>query len=337
MTVAWTLEPGKGIASMQQRELHAERPGAGEVRVALRAMSVNARDLMIAAGQSPLPVAESLIPLSDAAGVVDEVGEGVAGLEPGDRVVLTFNPAHRSGDYAPWMEASAFGGSRQGLLRSDVVVEEAAVVPIPDSISFEQAACLPCAGAVAWNAMFEIGGVVPGSTVVATGTGNVSLIAMGLARAAGARFGVTSSSEEKLQRARELGADFGVDYRTRPDWDAGVREATGGRGADVVLENAGPPSIACAVRAGARDGVVVQIGWKGLDGPPIDVLQLALGGVSIRPVMVGSRAMLERVVAAVGFNGIEVPIEASFAFDQATEALEAASGNTFGKVVVRHD
>lgn len=171
---------------------------------------------------------------------------------------------------------------------------------------------------------------------MATGTGTVSLIALQLAKAAGIRFGVSSSDDAKLAQAAELGADFGVNYRTHSDWPTQVRAATEGEGAHVVLENAGPPSIASSVRATAAGGRVVQIGWKGLEGPPIGVPDLALGQVSIVPIIVGSRVMLERLVAAVAFNRIEVPIHATYAFDEAPRAFEALSnGQALGKIVIR--
>ena len=338
MTTSWHLRPGDGIASLTRRESARTEPGPGEVRVSLRANSINARDLMTAIGHSPLPAADDLIPLSDGAGVVDAIGEGVTRVAVGDRVVITFNPVHQTGAYEPYMEANALGGMRQGLLREETTLEEMAVVPLPDAISFEQAACLPCAALVAWNALFETGSLKPGQTVVAVGTGAVSLIALSLARAAGARVGVTSSDDSKLERAREYGAHFGVNYRERTDWDVAVREATSGHGADVVLETAGPPSVATAVRAAAQGGLVAQIGFKGMEGPAVSMLDMALGGVSLRPVMVGSRAMLERLVAAVAVNDIKLPVHSRHNYEEAPTAFETAlSGDTFGKVVITQE
>lgn len=337
MTRSWTLTPGHGSSSLALRDTPLEEPGFGEVRVAIKASSVNARDLMIAAGHSPMPAAEMLIPLSDGAGVVEAVGEGVSRVAVGDRVVIAFNPAHQTGAYEPWMEPSAHGAVAQGMLREGAVFNEMALVRLPSGLSFEQAACLPCAGVVAWNALFEAGPFTPGITILATGTGGVSLVALRLAKMAGARFGVTSSDEEKLTRAEAMGADFGVNYRARADWDQAVKEATDGQGAHIILENAGPPSVATSIRAAAQGGRVAQIGWKAFDGPPPSVIDMALGGVSLAPVMVGSRAMLEKLVAAVALNGTEMPVHETVPFDAAPQAFHAMeSGDVFGKVVITH-
>lgn len=335
MTRSWILTPGQGIDSLKLQDRDPGSPGRFDVRIALKAVSLNARDLMIADGLSPMPALENLVPLSDGAGEVIEIGDGVSRVSVGDRVVIAFNPAHQTGDYQPWMEPSALGAATQGLLREEVILNEMAAVPLPETISYEQAACLPCAGVVAWNAIFESGSFFPGMTVLATGTGNVSLAAIQLAKSAGARVGITSSSDEKIKNAISLGADFGVNYRNRDDWDQIVIEQTGGHGADVILENAGPPSVATSIKAAAHHGRVMQIGWKGLEGPPISVLDMALGSISLVPVMVGSRSMLERLVAAVDVNQVEMPIHDVIEFDQAPAAfVEARSGQTSGKVVI---
>lgn len=290
---------------------------------------------MVALGHSPMPVGDEVIPLSDGAGVVEEVGIGVETIAPGDRVVITFNPAHQTGPFEASMAAHALGEMRSGVLASEVVIEEKALVKLPNNVSFEQAACLPCVGVTAWNALFESGTLMPGQTVVATGTGTVSLTAMLLAKAAGARFGITSSDDAKLEQAKELGADFGVNYRQSSGWDKAVREATGNEGAHVVLETAGPPSIAKSIKAASQNGRVMQIGLKGMEGPPINVLDLLIGGVSVIPVMVGSRVMLERVVSAVSVNDIEIPIHARFSFSEAPQAFESSmGGKSFGKTII---
>lgn len=338
MTQSWTLRPGEGTASMTLKDRAPEPLMPGQARVALKAWSLNARDIMVAAGQSPVPVARELTPLSDAAGIVTEIGEGVSRVAVGDRVVLAFNPAHQAGAFEPWMGAHAFGEMAQGLLSTERVLDQMALVRLPEQISFEQAACLPCAAVTVWNALFEVGPLRPGQTVLATGTGPVSLIALRFAKAAGARVGITSSDDAKLARARALGADFGVNYRAQADWHQAVRAATDGKGADVVLETAGPPSIATSVKAAAQDGRVVQIGFKAFDGPAISMLDLVMGGIRVMPVMVGSRVMLDRVVAAVSVNAIEIPIHSTVSFADAPLAFETQmSGAAFGKVTLKAD
>ncbi|MEM6928932.1 MAG: NAD(P)-dependent alcohol dehydrogenase [Myxococcota bacterium] len=333
MPEAWTLRPGEGPSSLRRQPRPSPPLAPGQIRVSMRAVSLNARDLMVAHGQSPMPVSDELVPASDGAGVVEEIGSGVTHVAVGDRVVSTFNPAHQSGRFEPRMAASALGELADGVLAEEVVIDALAAVKLPDALSFEQAACLPCTGVTAWNALFGTGPLLPGQVALATGTGNVSLMAIQLARAAGARVGVTSSSTAKLDRAAALGAHFGVNYRARTDWGAAVKEASG-TGAHVVLENAGPPSIAESVRATARGGRVVQIGWKGLEGPPIDVLDMALGDISLTTVMVGSRRMLEDLVQAIALHRIEVPIQDTFGFADAVAAFEAQAAGPFGKVVI---
>ncbi|MEM7435040.1 MAG: NAD(P)-dependent alcohol dehydrogenase [Myxococcota bacterium] len=337
MPRSWTIKPGHGPSSLTLEERPRPPLSPGQARVSIHATSLNARDLMVALGQSPMPVADELVPVSDGAGVVEEVSEGVTRVGVGDRVVVTFNPAHQSGPFEPYMAAHALGELSDGLLADEAVVDQMALVKAPDSLTFEQAACLPCVGVTAWNALFGSGPLFPGQTVVATGTGNVSLFAMQLAKAAGARFGVTSSDDRKLDRARALGADFGINYRLRPDWENAVREATDGVGAHVILENAGPPSVAASIRAAAQGGRVIQIGWKGLEGPPLSVVDMALGGVSLQTVMVGSRLMLERLVDAVVANDLRIPIHGTLDFGDAPRAYEILAGGTFGKVVMTHN
>ncbi|MEO1323309.1 MAG: NAD(P)-dependent alcohol dehydrogenase [Pseudomonadota bacterium] len=337
MNEAWTLSPGQGPSSLKLSPQQEVALGPEDVRVAIKANSINARDIMIAIGQSPLPVSDHLIPLSDGAGEVLEVGALVTDFQHGDRVVAAFNPAHIDGPYRPEMEPSAFGGVASGLLATQVNLPAACLERLPDNVSYEQAACLPCAGVVAWNALFETGSVVPGDVVFATGTGAVSLIALGLAKAAGAVFGISSSDEDKLEQARAMGADFTINYRTEPNWHEAVRRETNGRGANVILETIGPPSIAKSVKATAQKGRVAQIGFKGADGPPIEVLDMMVSSVSIDPVMVGSRMMLSRLVNAVSHNQIQIPIAASFSFSDAPAAFAAArSGEGLGKIVVTH-
>lgn len=335
MVASWKFRPGKGLESLFLCDSEEAPLNFGQVRVSIKANSLNARDIMVAMGQSPLPVGEEIVPLSDGAGVVTEVGDGVTRVVPGDRVVVTFNPAHQNGPFESYMAVNALGELRSGLLSTEIVIEDMALVKLPDNVSFEQAACLPCVGVTAWNALFESGPLKPGQTVLATGTGMVSLMAMQLAKAAGLRFGITSSDNEKLHNAKELGADFTVNYRENRQWDQSVRSETNGQGADVVLETVGPPSIATSVKAAASGGRVMQIGLKGMEGPAISTLDLLVGGVSVIPVMVGSRAMLERLVACVSINNITMPVHARFSFEEVPNAFSSfVSGESFGKIVI---
>ncbi|MEM1075771.1 MAG: NAD(P)-dependent alcohol dehydrogenase [Pseudomonadota bacterium] len=338
MSQKWTLRPGEGIASLSLKDIPDTELSAGQARVALKAFSLNARDLMVANGISPVETATELVPLSDAAGVVEEVASDVTDVSVGDRVVVTFNPRHQSGAFESYMGAFAHGEVAQGVLARHKVFEARALVRLPDNVSFEQAATLPCAAVTAWNALFEAGHLKPGQTVFATGTGSVSLIALLLAKVAGARVGISSSDPAKLEHAEALGADFGVNYLERPNWDAAVREATEEHGAEVVVETAGPPSIATAVRAAAQNGTVAQIGLKGMEGPAVSMLDLVMSGVRVVPIMVGSRTLLERVVAAVSRNAVKIPVHQRFDFGESPAAFSALqSGDAFGKVTITID
>lgn len=331
----WTIRPGGGVGSLERAETADREPGPGEVRVRIAAASLNARDVMIAVGHYPMPTGETVVPLSDGAGTVDATGEGVERFAPGARVVIAWNPDHISGPHRPWMAPRSLGAAVPGVLAETVIVREEALVALPEGMSFSQAACLPCAGTTAWNALFESGPpLVPGSAMVATGTGALSLIGGLIAKAAGARAVITSSDTDRIERAKAIGLDGGALY-TDEDWPERTRELTGG--ADVVLENAGPPSIAASVRAAGPGGRVCQIGWKGMEGPSLDAIAMAMGGVSVVPIQGGSRDMLERLVAAVDVNGIEVPIAERVGFADAPRAFEAQMAEPFGKVVVEMD
>lgn len=333
----WIVKPGSGIDSLQIRESESETLKPNEVRIAIKANSINSRDVMAAMGLSPMPLLAEIIPLSDGAGVVTEIGHAVTDFSSGDRVVIAFNPSHQDGPFHSKMSFGALGEVRPGVLANEVVIEETALVRLPDTISFEQAACLPCVAVTAWNALFELSPLMPGQTVVAVGTGTLALTAMQLAKAGGARFGITSSDDAKLDRAQELGADFVVNYRDTPHWSDAVKEQTGGRGADVVLETVGPPSIAQSIKACSQGGRVMQIGFKSMEGPPIEVLDLLVGGVRIVPVMVGSRAVLERVITAVSLHDLKIPIHASFGFEDAPRAFAASMApESFGKTIIQH-
>ncbi len=332
----WMLTPGGGPRSLELIDVALPQPGPGQVRVRMEAASLNARDLMIADGHYPGSLADTVIPLSDGAGRVSALGPGVDGVDVGARVVIAWNPAHLDGHHQPWMMDKALGALHPGLLRHEVVVDASALVALPEAVSFEQAACLPCAGSTAWNALFVVGALRPGQIVLATGTGGLSLIALQLAKAAGAVFGITSADDERLALARRLGADFTINYATRADWHEAVKEATDGVGAHVILENAGPVSIAQSMKAAAQGGRVCQIGWKGIEGPPVDIIDMAMTGASLVPIQGGSRRMLAELVAAVAANRIEVPVAKTFAFEDAPLAFASmARGHAFGKVVIK--
>jgi NADPH:quinone reductase-like Zn-dependent oxidoreductase len=323
-----------GIEGLTLAE-RAERPlGKGEVRVAMRAASLNYRDLIVARGGFPGGLTRSLIPLSDGAGDVIEVGEGVTRVKPGDRVSPIFKQSWIGGEIVPADNLTALGGAIDGVLAETGVFNEQGLVHVPDCLSYEEAATLPCAAVTAWSALYAARPLVAGDTVLALGTGGVATFAIQFAKAAGARIIVTSSSDAKLARAREIGASEGVNYVQRPDWGTAVLELTGGRGVDTVVETGGGATLEQSVVATRLAGVISLVGV--LTKGAIDPLLLMRANLTVRGIGVGSRQDFEAMNRAIVANGIKPVIDKVFAFEDAAQAyrhLEAAGH--LGKVVIR--
>jgi NADPH:quinone reductase-like Zn-dependent oxidoreductase len=302
----------------------------------MRAVSLNYRDLAVATGNYfGGSVKRDTVPLSDGAGEVVAVGPGVTRVKTGDRVASTFFQVWRDG--APPPNLAALGSPLDGVLSEYLVVHEEGLVPLPPEMSFEEGACLPCAGVTAWNAVECVGKPVkPGDTVLTLGTGGVSLFALQFSKAAGARVIITSSSDEKLDRARKLGASDTINYKRTPDWAAEVMKCTDGRGADHVIEVGGVGTLAKSFQSLARGGKVALIGV--LAGPQGDTNPhpLMLKGASLHGIFVGSRALFEAMMTAISVNRIKPVVDKVFAFDDAFEAYKLlAAGGHFGKVVIK--
>ena len=324
-----------GFNDLILTEADTPRPGRGQVLVRMRAASLNFRDLSVATGKymmSKLP--PNLVPLSDGAGEVVELGEGVTRVRVGDRVAGIFMQSWIGGEMSQEDAGSALGGAIDGVLAEHVVFDERGLVHLPGHLSYEQAATLPCAAVTAWNALFGLQPVGPGQTVLVLGTGGVSVFALQFAHAAGARVIATSSSDEKLARALAMGASDGVNYKAEPEWQAAVRALTAGRGVDHVVEVGGPGTIQRSVGAARSGGVVTLIGV--LSRGTLDPLAVFAGGAIIRPVYVGSRQMFEAMNRAIASHRIEPVIDRVFPFEEAREAYVHLKGATHvGKVVVR--
>ncbi len=332
----YTVQPGAGIDGLTLQTGEIPEPGDGQVLVKLHAASLNFRDLMVVRGHYPGVAPGALVPLSDGAGEVVRCGAGSTKFKPGDRVAGIFMQSWLAGPMVDADAASGLGAGLPGVLAQYRVFDEAGLVPVPAHLNFAQAATLPCAGVTAWNALFGLSAVQPGQTVLVLGTGGVSIFALQLAHAAGARVIVTSSSDAKLERARALGAAAIINYSTTPDWAPEVRRLTGGRGVDVVEETGGAGTLAASVAATRRNGAVHMIGV--LTMGQIDPISILLGGVLVRGVMVGSRDMFEALNQAVEVAGISPVIDRVFAFDEVKRAYEylQAAGH-MGKVVVTLD
>ncbi len=322
---------------LARKEVERPEAGPGEVLVRVRAVSLNRRDvMMLNARYGPGGNAEGGIPLSDGAGEVIAVGPNVTRFKVGDRVAGIFFEKWIDGDRSAEINASARGGNAGGMLSEVIVSHEDALVAIPDHLSYEEAATLPCAGVTAWVGLFKHGGLEAGDFVLLEGTGGVSTLGLQLAAAAGARPIITSSSDEKLERAKALGAFGTVNYRTNPEWQRTVRELTGGTGVKHVLEVGGEDTLPRAVQALGYDGHIALIG--GLSGfassLPVGAL-MTLGG-RVTGIYVGSRADFEALNAFIAEHEIKPHVDRVFEFEDAQAAFELMEhGDFFGKIVIR--
>ncbi len=333
---AYQILPGDGIDGLQCVDLPDRELGIGEVRVRVHAVSLNYRDLMVASGNYLVNVDDPIIPCSDGAGEVLAVGHGVTNVQVGDRVAASFFPHWQDGRTSPSKIRHALGGDVDGMLAEEVVLDEGALVRIPHGMSYVDASTLPCAGVTAWNAIFESGNrVQPGDTVLLLGTGGVSVLGLQLARAAGLTTIITSSSDAKLQRARELGAHHTINYRNTPEWQNEVLRLTDGVGAHVVLEVGGQGTVNRSVASAAMGGSVAIIGGVSGFGGEVNPATLLATAKRLVGIYVGSRTMLEQVARFADSTGIEPVVDRVFSFDQAREAYRyMASGSHFGKVVI---
>ncbi len=328
---------GNGVETLTLVERPRPRPGPGQVLVRVRATSLNYRDLLVASGTYARggPPRRPLVPLSDGAGEVVEVGGGVTRLRAGDRVAGAFFPKWIDGPSDEAKTASALGGSVDGVLAEEVVLDGDAVVRFPEHLSFEEAATLPCAGVTAWVGLFALGGLKAGETVLAMGTGGVSIFALQLAKAAGARVVLTSSHDDKLARGKALGADGEVNYRTAPQWDQAARALTGGRGVDHILEVGGATTLPVSLRAVREGGHVTLVGLLGGQRGDLESARRNDRGVRVDPVYVGSVRHFEDLNGAVARWKLRPVVDRVFPFEKAREAYEhLRSGAHFGKIVV---
>ena len=308
-------------------------PGPGKVLVRVRAVSLNYRDLLLSQNAAR---PRTIVPCSDGAGEVAAIGTRVSRVRVGDRVAGIFFQTWLDGPLTDDVHAQALGGSADGMLTEYVVLSEQGVVKLPDYLSYEEAACLPCAGVTVWNGLFEQGRLQPGQTVLLQGTGGVSILGLQLAKAAGARVIITSSSDEKLARARALGADETINYRTTPAWEQAVQQLTAGLGADHVVEVGGAGTLEKSLGATRASGHIAFVGVLTGRAAPIATGLLLTKSLRLTGIYVGSRAMFERLLAALEQSQLRPVIDRVFAFDEAPAALAyLASGAHFGKVVVR--
>ncbi len=331
---AYRLPQAGGIEALVKADLPTPKPGPRQVLVKVAACSLNFRDLAIVLGTYRMPVKPNLVPLSDGAGEVVDVGAGVTRVKVGDRVAGCFFQRWVGGAMAADTHASALGGGIDGMLAEYAVLEEDGVVKLPAHLSYEQAATLPCAAVTAWHALSEHARIVAGQSVLVQGTGGVSIFALQFARLMGAQVIVTSSSDQKLARAKELGAAYGVNYKSTPEWDKAAVEWSGG-GVDHVVEVGGPATLAQSLRAIRIGGKITLIGV--LSGAAeINPMLIFARRANLQGISVGSMQMFEAMNRAIAASALRPVIDKVFPFDETPAAYRhLQSARHFGKVVIR--
>ena len=315
------------------------QPGRREFLVRVRATSLNYRDLIVLKGGGRGPTKVGVVPLSDGAGEVVALGDGVTRFAAGDRVIGCFHPRWFGGPIKADYLTDRLGGNLDGMLAEYAVVSEEAAVPVPDDLSFEEAATLPCAGVTAWVALTRHQrGVTAGDTVLTQGSGGVSIFALQFARLLGAQVIATTSSAEKAERLKALGAAAVINYVETPDWHEEIVKLTSGRGADCVVEIGGPSTLTNSIKAFAVGGHISLIGSSlSRSGIMLDPLLLGGRGMSLGSISVGSRADFEAMNRAIALHRLRPVIDRVFPFEEAPAAYRHFESRAhFGKVVVSH-
>ncbi len=331
---AWQITSAGGIDALSATTRPVEQPAHGQILVRVRAVSLNYRDLLHVLGyadQDRWP----LVPCSDGAGDVVAVGAGVTRFKVGDKVAGTFFQRWVSGNVSPAVMESALGGRQQGMLAEHVILSEEGAVAIPAGWSYAQASTLPCAALTAWHALVTKGRVRAGETVLVLGTGGVSLFALQIAKMHGARVILTSSSDDKLARARAMGADETINYRQFSDWEQRVLELTGGLGVDHVVEVGGAGTFEKSCASARFGGNVWLIGVLTGFESTINPISVLFKSLSVQGIYVGSRDMFDAMNAAFSANELKPVIDREFAFADAPAAFHymQAAGH-FGKIIV---
>ncbi|MBM4071605.1 MAG: NAD(P)-dependent alcohol dehydrogenase [Planctomycetes bacterium] len=332
---ACEIQGGFGIDSLQVVERAEPRPGAGQALVRMRAWSLNYRDLLLVKGNYNPKLKLPFTPLSDGAGEVVAVGDGVTRVKPGDRVAGIFMQSWLDGAVTEAKAASALGGAIAGVAAEQMLFDAEGLVHVPDHLNFDEAATLPCAAVTAWHALVSHGHVKAGDTVLVQGTGGVSIFALQFALLSGACVIATSSSDDKLARVLQLGASDGINYKTTPEWGKRVRELTGGQGVDHVVEVGGAGTLGESLRAVRMGGDISLIGVLASGGQfnPVPIL---MKSVRVQGIFVGSRSMFEAMNRAISQKQLRPTVDRVFSLADIRDAFRhMESGTHFGKIVVR--
>lgn len=333
---AWEIQDRFGLDALALVEKEEPSPGAGQAVVRVHAASLNYRDLLTLEGAYNPKQALPLVPLSDGAGEVVAVGQGVTRVKEGDRVAANFAQGWLSGRPTRERLRTTLGGPGDGLAAEMVCLDAQGLVPVPEHLSFDEAACLPCAAVTAWNGLVTEGGLKAGDTVLILGTGGVALFALQFARLLGARAIVTSSSDERLEKARTLGASDTINYVTTPDWDKAAKSLTDGRGVDHVLELGGAETLERSLRSVRFGGRVSLVGnLSGLEAR-LNLALVFMRSIRMQGVLVGSRDVFEAMNRAIGLHGLKPVIAHVYPFEKLPAAFfRMKEQGHFGKLVLR--
>jgi NADPH:quinone reductase-like Zn-dependent oxidoreductase len=328
--------PRQGIKAWEQATVPEPKPGRGEVLIAVKAAALNYRDLMIAKGLYPLPILENVIPLSDGAGEIIAVGEGVTRWKTGDRVCGSFFQTWPDGDIPQDAHLHTLGGPMHGMLAQQVVLSQDGIVRVPAHLSYEEAATLPCAALTAWNALVESANpLAPGATVLTLGTGGVSIFAAQFAQALGFEVIATSSDEGKIKRLKAMGVNKIVNYKKTPEWDQEVLAINGGKNVDHAIEVGGGGTLQRSLNVIKTGGTVSLIGVLSGLGNTINPDVVLFKNVRLQGISIGSMRMFERMNVLIEKRQLKPVIDQVYPFAQACEAyarLESAAH--FGKIVI---
>ena len=332
MKVAAVKKPG-GPGNLIIEDRADPKPAVGEILVRIHASSLNYHDFVVVMGG--IPTDDGRIPMSDGAGEVVAVGEGVTKFKPGDKVVSLFFPNWQAGEIEAAGFASVPGDGADGFGAELVAAPETSFTRVPEGYSYQEAATLPCAALTAWRALMVEAKVKPGDWVLTQGTGGVSIFALQFAKAAGCRVISTSSSDEKLQRVKELGADHVINYKDTPDWGKAAKALTGGRGVDEVVEIGGPGTLAQSITASRPGGHISLIGvLTGVSGEVPTAALFSLN-ITLSGITVGSRRHQEDMIAAIEANGIKPVLDKDFPLSEIAAAFaHQASQQHFGKITL---
>ncbi|MBB6733841.1 zinc-dependent alcohol dehydrogenase family protein [Cohnella zeiphila] len=333
---AYWIEGGFGFDHIKETDRPIPSPGPGQALIRMKAVSLNSRDIGVIEGFYEPRRTKPLIPVSDGVGEVVALGEGASKFRVGERVAAIFTQSWTVGEPTQANWTSTLGSPLDGLLAEYAVLSEDGLVRVPEHLTDEEAAALPCAGVTAWHAIVEEGKVGAGDTVVVQGTGGVSLFALQFAKLQGARVIVASGSDEKLERAKSLGADYGINYKRTPDWDRAVLEYTGGTGADHIVDVGGGTTLNRSVSALKVGGQISIVGI--LSGSAVEdfaIVPAIIRKARLQAINVGSRAMFEKMNLAIAQHRLRPVIDRTFPFERSLEALRhLASGSYFGKICI---